>query len=184
MTEEQQFVEKLKRGDNQAFSRFVDEYGQKIMSLCYGFVRNQEDAEEVAQDVFVEVFRSIANYRGEAKLSTWVYRIAVSRSLNKVKKNKFKNWLSSFGDLFDQHLEQPAATNPYQQMQAKEDAKTVQKTIDRLTENQRIAFVMHHYEGYSYQQIAEIMNTSLSSVESLIHRAKVNLKKQLIHLKS
>lgn len=184
MTEEQQFVEKLKQGDNQAFSRLVDGYGQKIMSLCYGFVRNQEDAEEVAQDVFVEVFRSIANYRGEAKLSTWVYRIAVSRSLNKVKKNKFKNWLSSFENLFDQQLEQPAATNPHQQMQAKEDARIVQKTIDRLTENQRIAFVMHHYEGYSYQQIAEIMNTSLSSVESLIHRAKVNLKKQLIHLKS
>lgn len=183
MTHEQELVLKLKMGDNQAFGLFVEEYRASIMSLCYGFVRNQEDAEEVAQDVFVEVFRSIANYRGEAKLSTWVYRIAVSRSLNKVKKNRFKNLISSFENMFGEPFESPSEVNPHQLMQSKEESRMLQKSIAKLTENQRIAFVMHHYEGYSYQQIAEIMNTTLSSVESLIHRAKVNLKKQLINLK-
>ena len=180
MIQEQQLIEKLKLGDNEAFKQLVNQYRKDIISLCYGFIRNQEDAEEITQDTFIEVYRSIQNFRGDSKLSTWIYRIAVSRSLNKVKKNKFKNLLTSIENLFEQHLEKSNERNPQQQLLQKEESKMLQKSIDKLPENQRIAFVLHHYDGHSYQQISEIMNTSLSSIESLIHRAKVNLKKQLI----
>lgn len=177
-----QLIDKLKIGDNQAFREFVNQYRKDVLNLCYGFVRNQEDAEDIAQEVFIEVYRSISNFRGDSKLSTWIYRIAVSRSLNKVKKNKFKNLLTSFENLFDQNA-LVSNNDPHNQLQSKDQAKLVQKTIDKLSENQRIAFVLHHYDGYSYLQIAEIMNNSIPSVESLIHRAKVSLQKQLINIK-
>lgn len=176
---QEQLIEQLKSGDNQAFKQLIDLYRIQMINLCYGFVRNQEDAEEIAQDVFIEVYRSIANFRGDSKLSTWMFRIAVSKSLNKVRKNKFRNMLTSIENIFDQHLEKSASNNPHQLLQTKEEAKNLNKTIEKLPENQRIAFVLHHYDGYSYLNISEIMNTSIPSVESLIHRAKVNLKKQL-----
>lgn len=181
MTEEQ-FVEHLKSGDNGAFKNLIDLHQGQVIHTCYGFVRNQEDAEDLAQEVFIEVYRSISNFRGDSKLSTWIYRIAVSRSLNRVKKNKFNQLISSFENLFD-HAKVESNNKPDQLLESKERAKSLQKTIDKLPENQRIAFVLHHYDGYSYLQISEIMDCSLSSVESLIHRAKVGLRKKLEHLK-
>lgn len=181
MTEDQ-FVEHLKSGDNSAFKNLIDLHQNQVIHTCYGFVRNQEDAEDLAQDVFIEIYRSISNFRGDSKLSTWIYRIAVSRSLNKVKKNKFNQLVSSIENLFD-HSKIENSKTPDHLLESKEKAKTLQKTIEKLPENQRIAFVLHHYDGYSYQQISEIMNCTLSSVESLIHRARVGLKKKLEHLK-
>jgi RNA polymerase sigma-70 factor (ECF subfamily) len=176
---QEQLVEQLKSGDNNAFKELIDLYRLQMINLCYGFVRNQEDAEEIAQDVFIEVYRSVGNFRGDSKLSTWMFRIAVSKSLNKVRKNKFKTMISSIENIFEQHTEKSTNSNPHQLMQSKEDVKMLNKAIDKLPENQRIAFVLHHYDGYSYLQISEIMNASIPSVESLIHRAKVNLKNQL-----
>ena len=180
---EEQLIEQLRSGDNKAFKELIDLYRLQMINLCYGFIRNQEDTEEIVQDVFIEVYRSICNFRGDSKLSTWMFRIAVSKSLNKVRKNKFKNMVSSIENIFEQHSEKSTGLNPHQLMQAKEDAKMLNKAIDKLSENQRIAFVLHHYDGYSYLQISEIMNTSISAVESLIHRAKVNLKNQLKNIK-
>lgn len=176
---EEQLIEQLRSGDNKAFKELIDLYRLQMINICYGFIRNQEDTEEIVQDVFIEVYRSICNFRGDSKLSTWMFRIAVSKSLNKVRKNKFKNMVTSIENIFEQHSEKSTSSNPHQLMQIKEDAKILNKAIDKLPENQRIAFVLHHYDGYSYLQISEIMNTSISAVESLIHRAKVNLKNQL-----
>lgn len=181
MTQEQ-LLQQLKIGDDKAFSELFEEYRYQIIKLCYGFVRNQEDAEDLTQEVFIEIYRSITNFRGDSKLSTWIYRIAVTKSLNKVKKNKFNQLLSSLENIFD-HSKMNHVADPNQLLQSKESAKILQQSIDKLAENQRIAFVLHHYDGYAYQQISEIMNCSLSSVESLIHRAKVNLEKKLSILK-
>lgn len=176
---QEQLIERLKSGDEKAFRELIDLYRPQMTNLCYGFVRNQEDAEEIVQDVFIEVYRSICNFRGDSKLSTWMFRIAVSKSLNKVRKNKFRNLITSIENVFEQHTEKSNSSNPHQLMQSKEESKALQKAIGKLSENQRIAFVLHHYDGYSYLQISDIMNTSIPSVESMIHRAKVNLKNQL-----
>jgi RNA polymerase sigma-70 factor (ECF subfamily) len=180
--EQEQLITQLKNGDNKAFNELINQYRVSVINLCYGFVRNQEDAEDIAQEVFIEIFRSISNFRGDSKLSTWIYRIAVSRALNKVRKNKFNQLFTSLDILFD-YRKTINTNSPHQILQSKENASLLQHSINKLPENQKIAFVLHHYDDHSYQQISEIMGCSLSSVESLIHRAKTNLNKKLIHLK-
>jgi len=180
--EQEQLITQLKNGDNKAFKELIDQYRVQVINLCYGFVRNQEDAEDLAQEVFIEIYRSIGNFRGDSQLSTWIYRIAVSRALNKVRKSKFNQLFTSIEQLFDNH-KTTNSKSPHQILQSKENAKLLQHNIDKLPENQKIAFVLHHYDGHSYQQISDIMECSLSSVESLIHRAKVSLNKKLSHLK-
>jgi len=175
-------IVKLKSGDNSAFAFLVDEYRKNITTLCYGFVRNQEDAEDITQEVFIEVYRSINNFRSESSLSTWIYRIAVSRSLNHIKKNKFKNLITTLESVFSsaKNYNTPEADIPDIKIENKEKAKEFQKIIDSLPENQRIAFVLNKYDDLSYNQTAEVMGVSISAVESLIHRAKNNIKKQLV----
>ena len=174
-------IVKLKSGDNVAFAFLVDEYRKKITTLCYGFVRNQEDAEDITQEVFLEIFRSINNFRSDSSLSTWIYRISVSRSLNHIKKNKFKQLITGIESLFtpSKNYNSPEADRPDMKIENKEKAKEFQKIIDALPENQRIAFVLNKYDDLSYNQTAEVMGMSISAIESLIHRAKTNIKKQL-----
>ncbi len=177
---EKNLIERIKKNDNEAFRILVNLHNEKVYQICYGFLRNKEDAEDIAQDVFLEIFKSILFFRGDSSLSTWIYRIAVNRSLNLIKKNKIKHFAYSIEQLLVFNKPEPIAYNePFAQLAQKEQAKIIQKEIDKLPKNQKTAFTLNKYNDYSYAQIAEIMNLSLSSIESLIHRAKIKLKEQL-----
>ena len=95
--EEAELLQKLKAGDKAAFSELVRLYSNRVINTCYRFLLDKEDAEDVSQEVFIEVFQSIGSFRGDAKLSTWIYRIAVTRSLDEIKKRNRKKRLSSEG---------------------------------------------------------------------------------------
>ena len=86
--EEQKFIDALREGTNQAYGRLLDEFQQKVFNTCISFVPNQEDAEDIAQDVFIEVFNSISKFKGNSKLSTWIYRIATNKCLEFIRKKK------------------------------------------------------------------------------------------------
>jgi RNA polymerase sigma-70 factor (ECF subfamily) len=186
MTDEE-LVRKIIDGDHLAFERLVDRYQHLVINTCYNLIGNRQDAEDVAQEVFFQVYKSAGKFRQEAKLSTWLYRIAVNRSLNFIRDNKRFRWLESLSSLLEGEREREpdvAASNsdrPDIALERKERDAVVQKAIDSLPAKQRAAFVLHKYEGLSYQEIAEILRCSLSSVESLIHRAKLNLQKRLVH---
>ena len=90
---EAEIIQKLQEGDEQVFRRLVEKYRQLIVNTCFGLVHNSEDAEDIAQDVFIEVFRSVHKFRADSKLSTWLYRIAVNRSLNFIRDNKRRKLL-------------------------------------------------------------------------------------------
>ncbi|MEJ2051227.1 MAG: sigma-70 family RNA polymerase sigma factor [Calditrichota bacterium] len=143
-----------------------------------------EDARDVAQYVFIEIYQSLENFREEAKLSTWIYRISVTKSLDFLRRKNRKKRMGKFKRLFNiddvaERLEQPSGSNPDKNVEKMERDRILQQAIDRLPENQKIAVTLSKYEGFSNKEISGIMNTSVSSVESLIHRAKVNLKKKL-----
>jgi len=145
-------------------------------------VQNTEDAEDIAQDVFVEVFRSIHSFRADAKISTWLYRIAVNRSLNHIRDNKKRKWFQSFDDVVKEknaQLQHQASENPGTELENLQRANILHEAIGTLPENQKTAFTLNKYEDLSYKEIAEIMDTSVASVESLIHRAKTGLQKKL-----
>ena len=97
--DEKTLIPKLLDGDHQAFRMLVDAFQEKVLNTCYGFVNNKQEAEDLTQEVFIEVFRSIGKFRGDAKLSTWIYRIAVSKSLEEIRKRKRQKTQHSHGTL-------------------------------------------------------------------------------------
>lgn len=180
---EKELVEKLKQGDETAFKFIVEEYKDLVYNTAIGIVQNEEDAEDVAQEAFVQVYQSIHNFKGESKLSTWLYRITVTKALDHERKKKRKKRSAILKRIFltekDNEIETPDFNHPGVLLDQKENAAELFRAIRKLPENQKVAFVLNKLEGLSYQEISEVMNTSLSSVESLLHRAKTNLKKNL-----
>jgi len=182
---ETEIIHKLQQGNEQAFRQLVEDYQGMVVNTCFGMVHNTEDAEDIAQEVFIEVFRSIQNFRADSKLSTWLYRIAVNRSLNFIRDNKKNKWFRSFEDEVAaknrqlQQIQSSKTDQPEFEMENKQRAIILHEAINSLPENQKVAFTLSKYEELSYQEIAEVMELSVSSVESLLFRAKKGLQKKL-----
>jgi RNA polymerase sigma-70 factor (ECF subfamily) len=180
--DETAFLQKLKAGDDGAFNDLVNLHRNRVINTCYRFLLNKKDAEDVSQDVFLEVFQSIRSFRGQSKLSTWIYRIAVTRSLDELKKRKRKKRLSSIGKVL--HLEEVAdwiagGSMPDQGIHEKESSDEISRALNSLPDNQRVAFTLSKVDGYSNAEIAEIMNTTKIAVESLVSRAKRKISTEL-----
>jgi len=180
-------IDRIKKGDQQAFKLLFDKYHLKVFNTCMGFMHNKNDAEDITQDVFIEVYKSVNKFRRESKFSTWIYRIAVNKSLNHIRDNKKSNWLNNIETLIagtknnEVEIKDTLGTDPEIIFENTEKADMLHRAIDSLPKNQKIAFTLNKYEDLSYKQISEVMDISLSSVESLIHRAKKNLQKKLLN---
>ncbi|MCB0715043.1 MAG: RNA polymerase sigma factor [Chitinophagaceae bacterium] len=183
MLTEEALIQGLKEGDENAFRYLVDNYQDKIFNTALGIVQNAEDAEDVAQDVFIKVYKSIHSFKGDSKLATWMYRIATTRSLDLLRSRKSKKRFGLmqrlFGDGNEQLFEIPDFHHPGIALDQKENAAKLFKAIAQLPENQKTAFTLHKLEDLSYQEVSDAMETSVSAVESLLHRAKQNLRKIL-----
>lgn len=169
-----------------AYSRLIDEFQQKVFGTCLSFVPNTQDAEDITQEVFVEVYRSIQKFKGNAKLSTWIYRITTNKCLEFIRKKSTKKRFgfmqSIIGDMvIDKTSFFTEMKHPGVQLEQKELSETLYKAIEKLPEAQCVVFTLHKIDGKSYQEVAEITSKSVSSVESLMFRAKKNLKKILEH---
>lgn len=180
--EDENLINGLKSGDEKVFRAFVDAYHEKIFNVCMGFVNNSSDADDLAQEVFIEVYRSVAHFKGKASLSTWLYRIAVNKSLNYLNKRKrqhrFSFFLNSGND--NESLQNQVEESHESKLITIERNRLIYRLIDQLPDNQRIAFTLHKIEELSQNEVAEIMDISQPAIESLIHRAKANLQKKLI----
>jgi RNA polymerase sigma-70 factor (ECF subfamily) len=185
---EKELIQRIQSGDEEAFKWLVDSYQLMVRNTCYGVVQDFEEAEDVAQQVFIKVYESIDKFRGDAKLSTWLYRIALNKSLNRKKQNRFRGLLSKLSDSFDggspdnQARSCSLSEHPDKQMESNESMTQIQEAINQLPGKQKQAFVLHKYEELSHKEIAEIMKTSVSSVESLIFRARKQLRTALLSL--
>lgn len=183
---EKLLIDKIIGGDRQSFREIMERYHTMVINTCNGFLHSRQDAEDIAQEVFIEVYNSLKYFRKEAKLSTWIYRIAVNKSLNQVRKNKRWRWIQSIEDIFakgEQDTSVQADGHPSDgDLETRQQKAILQTALNSIPENQRIAFTLNKYEELSYKEISEIMGVTLPSVESLIHRAKKNLQKKLIHI--
>lgn len=182
--EDLEIVNKLKSGDDEAFRMVVGKYQKLVLNCAYRFLRNKESAEDITQEVFIEVFESIDSFRADSQLSTWIYRIAVTKSLNQLRslkrKKRFAVVISFFGEEpVEERLSAPETTNPDKELENQERGQILNWALEKLSDNQRIAFTLSKVEGMSYEEIASILHVSIPSVESLIHRAKENLRKKL-----
>ncbi len=178
-----ELVEQLQQGNESAFSKLVDEWQDMVYNTAIGIVQNPQDADDITQEVFMQVYQSISSFKGESKFSTWLYRITLSKALDQEKKKKRKKRFAFVQQLFGNQGEELVQSIEFEHpgilMEKKESAQALFKALKQIPDNQRIAFTLHKLEGQSYLEIAEIMNTSLYAVESLMSRAKANLKKQL-----
>lgn len=177
------FIARLQRQEAAAFKELVTHHQDRVFNTCMGFLRNQEDAEDIAQEVFIEVYESIGKFRADSKLATWIYRISVTKSLELIRKRKRKKRMAFFqallGDSETANRVPDPVGHPGVLLENQEKATILFQAIDQLPDNQRVAFTLHKVEGLPYQEIAAVLEVSLSSVESLMHRAKKNLQKKL-----
>lgn len=162
----------------------MDLYKDKVFNTCLSFTHNREDAEEATQDVFISVHNSITAFQRKSSLSTWIYRITVNKSLEHIRKHKRKGQLGFIKLLTGRKEElsgEPGESfdHPGVQLENLERTKILFGAINGLPENQRVAFTLHEYEGLSYKDISGVMEVSVPAVESLIFRAKKNLREKL-----
>ena len=178
-----ELIQGILRRDRQAFQYLLDTYQKQVVKTAYYFTGNMEDAEDLSQEIFLEIMDSAGSFRHSASLSTWIYRITVNRSLNVIKRNKRREIFQRLGNLLhDGAAGKNKTIEPANQNTSAEDEekrKLLNAAINSLPGNQRIAFVLCKYEELPYKEICKVMNLSLSSVESLIHRARINLQNKL-----
>lgn len=183
---ETQLLEGLRAGNERAYEHLVAQYQQMVGNVCYGFVQNQSEAEELTQDVFVQVFRSIESFESGSKLSTWLYRIAVNKSLNVVARRKQKRRLQTISTFFgfggeaeERDIRDNRGEQPGESLEQAEIREALREALQKLPEQQRAAFVLRKYDDLSYQEISQVLGTTVPAVESLIHRATRNMRKHL-----
>ena len=155
-----------------------------VYNLALQYVQNTEDAREITQDVFVSVYDSLEQFRNESKISTWIHRITINRSLDFIKASKRKKRFAFFTSLFMEDgreisHSQHNFNHPGVQLENKEKLKHIFNCINELPENQKTVIILGKIEQKSQAEIAEIMNLHIKAVESLVHRAKQNLQKKL-----
>lgn len=178
-----EWINKLKAGDREAFRQLVEVFQVKVINLGNAYLHDTQEAEDIAQDVFLEVFDAIHKFRGDASLSTWIYRITVNKAINRRKKLKRKAMFSfGFQSPGEKRVPENHASITDQAdfpLLNEEDKQALHQAIDQLPGMQKDAFLLSKYEQLSYKEIADVLNTSLPSVESLLFRAKSNLRKSL-----
>jgi RNA polymerase sigma-70 factor (ECF subfamily) len=182
VAEDEELLRAAYRRDEDAFRKLVEKHKDKVFRICLGFVRNPEEAEDLTQDVFFQVYKNAGRFRGQSAVSTWIYRITVNHSINRLRKRRAREWLRFLGGTESLDRRPSSGASPEVLLERRETLELIRKALDGLPANQRIAFTLHKVQAISYEEIAGIMDCSVSAVEARIHRAKSNLKKRLVTL--
>ena len=173
-------IARFKGGDSTAFEELVLNYQDRIYNLCRHILGNVHDAEDAAQDTFIKAYQKLKDFKPEASLYTWLYRIAVNTCLD-YKKRPFFESLFTKADEGEKFVEEPASDwpSPEKLYESKQIGLTLHNSISKLPSKLRTAIVLKEIEGLSYEEIADILEVSIGTVKSRISRARDELKKSL-----
>lgn len=182
---DQELIEGLLSRDKLVIAQLVSKYHKQVIKTAYYFLKSMDDAEDLAQDVCIEILESAGKFKGDSTFSTWIYRITVNKSLNFIRKRKRSQLMENIENLFRKstNSNQLGITEPSgndKGIEDKEREALIHEAVHRLPENQKTAFILSKYDELSYKQITEVMDVSIASVESLLQRAKQNLQKSLV----
>jgi RNA polymerase sigma-70 factor (ECF subfamily) len=179
-------VKKSQKGDYPSFEELVKRYEKKIYNLAYRIMGNKEDASDVLQETFLQAFKKLAGFKGKAKFSTWLYRIAVNICLMKKRKGKRMETVSldipiltKKEDEIKRELRDDWSESPLATLENKEVKKTLSEAIDLLPEEYRTVFLLRGLNGLSNEEVAEVLKISLPAVKSRLHRARLFLRDRL-----
>lgn len=178
-----ELVARLQAGEAAAFRALVERYQGPVYRTALSLLRSPEEAEDVAQEVFVEVYQTIGRFRGEAALSTWLYRLATSQALKQRRKARAKKRFAFLTSLLGANQkvlhERPDDQHPLALLEGRQQQQQLLDAIARLPDSQQVAFTLRHEQELSYEEIAAVLNVSRPAVESLLFRARQSLRKFL-----
>ena len=176
---------RVKRGDRAAFAELVGKYRQPLFNFIFRTLRDETETEDVAQNTFLQVYKSRARYQRTAKFSTWLFTIARNLCLNEIRRRS-RHPAESLEEAHAEHDDQPQRQYedkkvflPTENVLHGELARKIEEALDELPENQRTAILLCRQDEVSYEEIAEILDCSLSATKSLIHRGRETLKEKL-----
>jgi len=164
------------RGEETAFRLLVQRWEREVRAFLIHMLSSVEEAEDLTQDTFVQVFRKASRYNGDGKFQSWLFRIAGNLARSKLRRRKILGWVS-FNP--DEHDRAGGGDDPAAELARKSEAQMVHLALARLPERQRQALVLHRFQGLKYKEIAEAMEVSVPAVESLIQRAMGELRHTL-----
>ena len=169
-------ISRARDGDREAFGALVEQYRDNVYRLAYRMCGNAYDADEVAQEAFVAAWRALPNFRGDAKFSTWLYRLTTNAAIDLMRREN-RHRAASEEDIPELADE---SDSPQQQMERTEQQETVQKALSSLGEDYRQVLLLRYMQELDYAEIAEILHLPVGTVKSRINRAKAQLKTALL----
>ena len=183
--QERRLVKRLKARDERAFREFVTEHQQLVFNLVFRFLGNREEAEDVSQEVFVTVFKSIDRFRAESRLSTWIYRISVNHAKNRLKylqrrKSDRRQSLDSTSETDLQPADRAGDPGPESIAIGRQTERLIQNALKALEDDQRLVIILRDVEHLTYEEIGEITGLNMGTVKSRLHRARAALRKSLV----
>ncbi len=170
--EEREAIEASRRGEREAFDRLVLRYQRDVYRLCYRFVNNHEDANDLAQEAFLRAWRAIPRFRGESSFSTWLYRIAVNACLN------FRALRRPAAQELPDALADPVP-GAEQRLESDDEVRRVREAIARLPEKQRATLILKVYHELTHQEVAQVLGSSVGTVKANLFHALANLRRQV-----
>ncbi len=175
--EDQHYIDAVINGETRAFSVLIDRYKHMVFTLAAKVLKNHEEAEEVAQDVFVKAYTALTTFKGDSKFSTWLYKITYYRSLDYLKKQKRSLQTSSIDSDTVYHLS--SMENALDSLETSERKLAIKKAIDELPEDDAVVITLHYFEELSLKEIADIMNLEANTVKVRLFRSRKRLAELL-----
>jgi RNA polymerase sigma-70 factor, ECF subfamily len=181
---ERRLIRAIRKGDERAFARLVHGYQDRVYGLCLRMLRRPDEAEDVAQEVFVSLHRGLSSFRAESKLSTWIYRITRNHCLNRLKylERRHDDAQAPLDSVSEAGLAEAAGhrpTRPDQHLEGRELRGRLERALGELGEEQRLLVLLRDVEGLSYEEIVEVCELPLGTVKSRLHRARLALATRL-----
>jgi RNA polymerase sigma-70 factor (ECF subfamily) len=170
---DQHYIDLIKKGDTNAFAKLVDRYKDLVYTLTLRMLKNREEAEEVSQDTFIKVYKSINKYKGESKFSTWIYRIAYNSSLDRLKKNR-KYFNNVAIDEFTEH-QVKTIDNALSKLEDEERNHAIQKCIALLSSDDAFLLTLYYFEGQNLDEISKVIGLTINNVKVKLFRSRKKL---------
>ena len=184
MSEDTDLMMRFQNGEASCFEELVERHKQRVFGIAYRYLGNAQDAEDVAQQVFINIYNAKASYKPTAQFTTWLYTVCKNTCLKTFRKKRFPTVsidedVETDEETVPVQLPDPQALTPLENALHREQEAVVKEAIEALPENQKMVVLLYKYEELSYEEIAKITGLSVKAVKSALHRARVSLKEKL-----